>query len=539
MSPFDVSPPPPDWREVINRRRGPSPSVPLLPFAKSLTLLDELFARHGLEDEVGSVTAEMRKRPIPHVFPLDKVRPLIDLCRSWYPLIMARALPAIKPPLQALNATSRLGWPEFKHTLDKRGDVLKFFGELQNGVEARLRGCYTIMNVRLQDEPKQKERDFLFIDKKGRVYEQTITAQDRMISMRSGTQRMASRTRLVFNLAIANLVKQALDTAIHKYWLTFPLFGHNLYANSGREEIPGTAVAFDVKHFERHTAAVCRLRAEIIGGNYGLCAITMMDAPFLVPNDEWNGAFLIRVRRDLGWSEQFASGSSEVAPAQKEIMLILFSEFFHRTRGLTREAAIELALAGGPPDLRIKNYGDDNCMFGDKQSALQLLSFLQGYLDAEEEIPPKFLGFERSTTEQRWILPLASYLRKTYLNERRPGSNFRPYPCFGWIKKRSVYGEYGPKNMAATFYPEEDEALAAHGLPWSAVIQQASVEEQIIEKGGTRLGLERLSWMLDKYHLLSEEDKLATGLFQGLSQQESGLIIKWLLPTEWRAKLSW
>jgi hypothetical protein len=520
-------------RRIIPKRRGSSSSVPLANWEQQVELQDHLFSMFGLDDLENCTTGEMSSRPVPHVFETKEVKAITALFEKWAVRIYATLLPFIRPPVQVFNKTSRLGWPEFSRPDDKREALRPYFAELVNEGTGFLRDSFISMNVRLQAESVNKEREFLFVTSESEVVKRKVTRKERVIHTPVG-RRVGSRVRLVFNLPVANLLNQILDSAIHNWLLTHPVFHHNMYSMAASGRLSGAVLFFDVKHFERHTALIVRRRAEIIGGLYSAIVQTFNAAPFLCPSDDWKRFKLLWPARDAGFSDQFASGNSAVAPAQKEVFLALYSEFATRDLGVPEDQAIAWVLNGGDHRLTIMNYGDDNAVCGDPGILKALLPFLQQYLHAEEEVPSKFLGF--LYTDNGWKLGVRSYLEKTYLNERRPGSNFRKYPCRGWKLKRENYSRYGLAEITTQVIPHEDAKLTSVGLPWSMILAEAAREEA---RARDLAGQDNVNWIMGKDYLMTPEEKIATGLFQGMMPEDTAPFIKALLGDEWRRKISW
>lgn len=519
---------------IINPRRGPTLSVPWLDFQDQIKIQDQLFGQFGLDDLVGCTTAEMRSRPVPHVFEATKTKALTDLYVKWLPLIFARIIGELHPPTQVFNKTSRMGWPVFGRAQFKKEACLKFFQLVRDGDFGFFENCFHTINVRLQAESRAKERDFLFIARDGLVYPRRIDEKARTFkSKKLGATRIASRTRLVFNLPVPNLYAQCFDTAVHNTLLKKASFHHNMY-DPTLAPFSGPTMFFDVKHFERATAGAVRARSALMGGKYGQIGDLFANAPFLCPSDDWKVAWLLWVDRESGWSDQFASGYSPVAPVQKEIFWALLAEFAVRTFGMSPDAALDWAAGGGDHRIRIKNYGDDNAYAGDEKALSDCFSFLKQYLDVELEDPPKFLGFLHRV--DGWKLGVRSYLEKTWLNERPPFSTFRKFPNYGWVLKRQIYKKFGVPELAKEVFPAEDDLLAAAGMPWSEVERAATLEEATA-KQFTALTLDSL--VHDKDWLMTAEEKLKTGMFEGLTPDETAPIIKDLLSEEWLKRLAW
>lgn len=531
---YRTKPAPDGLREVINPRRGAIRTVPFLSWKQYLASKDALFGAFGLEKYQGCATAEMYSRPVPHVFPVKETAALTSLYEERAPAVLAFLLARIQAPLQTLNKQSRLGWPWFDRPDSKRARLLPFFNKAMDGqLEEMMNGCFIIMNVRLQAEPSDKERDMLFCTDEGSVYSAKVDKERRTVTVGDLGRLTAARTRLVFNLPWPNLFKQVLDTAIHNVLLSFPVFHHNLYAKTGYIPVQPHYRALDVKHFERHTATLARARAKLLGGLYGRIAQIFADAPFLCPSDNWKKTFLLWPNRDAGFSDQYASGDSAVAPVQKEVFLILYSKFAETHLGVPPSESIKWVLAGGDTRLTIHNYGDDNLLSGDPGAVQAAFDFLAQYLHVEEEDPAKFLGF--LLTPEGFRLGPSSYLLKTWLNERAPFSAFRKYPYLGWVAKRKIYDQYGTADIRNDIFPAEDKLLAAGGLPWSDVLTYS--QREALSLASRTTAFRNPSWLLDKDYLMTAEEKVATGLFEGIYPAETKPMIRSLLDPQWHKLL--
>jgi hypothetical protein len=498
-------------------------------------VMEQMFTHFKLEQYIGCVTGEMHKRPVPHAFKTEETQALVSLYERRAPAILERILTQIKPPLQPLNKQSRLGFPFFTRPDSKRTTLLPYFSKLEElGPEELLEKAFIIMNVRLQAESRRKKRDMLFLADDGTVYNQEVTEKDRTIKILKGEyEKVASRTRLVFNMPAPNLYKQVLDSAIHAVLLEHPAFGHNMYASTGTLPVRGATLCFDVKHFERHTASISRARAKLIGGLYGRIVDCFTKAPFLCPSDTWKSYHMLWPDRAAGWSEQFASGDSAVAPLQKEVFLALYMEVAERILGIPATQSMDFVLQGGDERLTIRNYGDDNSLSGDRHVLDETFSLMKEYLHVEKEDPEKFLGF--LWTQDGWRLGVNSYLEKTYLNERAPFSPFRKYPLFGWVEKRKVYQQYGVADLDGKVFPMENLILDQHSRPWSKYLIGAQTEAH---QASRMLGAWRHpAWLLGKDWQMTAEEKINTGLYEGLYPAETKPMIRKLLGERWRGGL--
>jgi hypothetical protein len=509
-------------RQIVPPRRGAVLSPPGLMWRQAVRLQEALFSEFGLEDLAKCTTGEMPSRPIPQFFNPKQVEPLRRLYAAYAPDLFAEILPQLKVPLQPLNRISKLGWPHFNRPESKRPVVLSEFKEVaRRGVDSYLQGAFVSQNVRLQDESPKKTRSFQFIGKDGVAYNKQVSGPQREIPTPVGP-RTGSRTRLVFNYPVLNLVKQVYDTAIHNTLLTYPVFHHNMYERHSSLVRPDSVRAFDIKHMERFTAGVIEERGEVIGGNYGKLQRAFLNLPFLCPSDDWKSYWLVKAAP--GSMVQFGSGDSAVAPSQKEAFYCVYRQVVADLLGLRGRAGHEFVLKGGDSRLQILNYGDDNFVSGDPSLLKEVGPLLASVLDVEEEDPPAFLGF--AYREGRFELRPRSYLVKTYLNERPPGRFFRKYPYFGWREKRKTYMQYGDQVKMNKIFAAEDSLLARTELSWREVLLRAQEEEN-------RLAKDAGSWravnlILGKEYLLTAEEKLASGQYEGLSREEAGEMFEWL-----------
>jgi hypothetical protein len=537
-------------REVLNPPRGPSRSVPGLDWDTEKFVKNALFERYGLENYIGCVTAEMTYgRPVPHVFPLTETAALTQLYEEEIAPIHAYLFALMKPPTQAYTTESRLGWPFFDRPEDseppqsRRSRLLPIFNEILDRQSLDfLKNCFIINNVRLQAEPLTKKRTFLFLEEDGSVFEHTVTKEDRAVDLPTGEIGYASRTRIIFNMPILNLLMQIFDTAEHNAMLEFPIFHHNMYSPEGTLPVIGAMLAADVKHFERHTAEICRRRAKRIGGIYGAGSELFTNAPFACRARNSKAVYWLRVLREHGLSDQFASGLSAVTTAQKEVFLCLFVRFARDVLGIPRDRVIPWVLNGGDASFTIRNYGDDNAWSGDPKKLTACMEFMSQYLAIEEEVPPKFLGFVWQ--DGRWQLPLTSYLLKTYLNERSPydrsgriGTRFRQYPFFGWVEKRKVYAEHGDPRLRNEVFAFENSLLEQVGLPWATVLEEARIQaQQLGEQDAYRTNPKVL---LGKEWMLTARERIEAGLAEGLYPGETGPMLKAMVGDETKRWFKW
>lgn len=523
--------------KIVNPRRGAMLSVPGLTLKQNCDVADIMFERFKLDQFVGCITAEIEHRPIPFVFKTSETRALTELYIKWAPYIFNRIMRELKPPVQTYNKVSRLGWPYFTNPPNKQDYLSLDFSDLVHDSRAleRYNGSFVGIGLRLQAESTKKEREFLFLTDDYQVVKRVVTRAEREIEVSGVGKRIASRFRGVNNMPLPNLFKQILDTAIHAVLLRYPAFHHDMF-NKKLLPVTGFHMCFDVKHFERFTADAVRHRAQLLGGMYQKIGSLFNVIPYAVPTEGRRKFAYLWPNRDEGWSDQFASGDSAVAPVQKEIFTAIYGEFFRTTRGLSYEQAIELVWQGGDERLTIRNYGDDNSVNGHKPDVMAVFNHLKQYLHVEVEDPPKFLGFVWYGDELGWRLSKDSYLTKTYLNERAPYTNFRKYPNLGWVEKRKVYATLGHPEIAAEVFPFEDKILASQNLFWYEVEHRAANERS----GADRVpGVLTPNWILGKDWAMTAEEKLQTGEFFGFMPPQTGPIIKLLVGEQWRKLLAY
>jgi hypothetical protein len=492
-----------------------------------LTIADTLFSEFGLDDYVGCVTSEMKERPIPHVFKVEETKKLTDLYKSWLPLITARILRELTPPVQPFNKKSRLGYFRFDNPHDKERVLKDEFEKLASRGLADYADAFTIVNVRLQAEPRTKVREALFLSETGQVELKQVDQKARKVDVKQLGTRIASRVRLIFNLPMPNLYKQVYDTAAHNVLLKYPAFHHDMFIK-GTLPVTGFHLCFDVKSFERYTADAVRARAEYLGGFYGEIGSMFAKIPFAVKAGK--NTFFIWPDRAGGWADQYSSGDSAVAPVQKEILTAIYASFVVTEFGLSRESAIEFVWSGGSENFRIRNYGDDNSVSGDKGIIDRFLTYAQLFMKAEPEEPPKFLGFVWNRETLKWELPASSYLLKTWLNERRPFSRFRRYPNLGWFQKRQVYEKYGAPIISTEIFKREDDLMEKNGLTWARILERASAEDE--SSKALRRVSPSVDLILDREYALTAQQKLDSGDYFGLTEDQTAPILRHLIDSK-------
>jgi hypothetical protein len=524
---------------VVNPRRGPTVSVPGMSMANQMELSDIMFQRFGFDELVGCITAEPYSRHIPQVFQSSEVSKLTELYASYIQEFLSTVLEGVMAPFQTYNKYSRIGYPIFANPENKQAVLEQMFEPFQRGDFSLLQGSYTIMNVRLQAEDKNRKRNFQFITSDGKVYDKEVGMKDRLIKVfdkKTGefVWRVASHRRLTFNYNGGNLFKQIIDTMVHDSLLKHPIFHHDMY---GKKFVPitGHHVCTDVSHYERFVAGCVDIRAKLFGGNYEVIHNTMRNSPFLVPSDDWEAFYFISPNREEGWQAQFGSGDSAVAPVAKEMEGIKTAEFFVQNFGMTRSQAIMHTLRGGDSRLNFRNYGDDMSLSGEKSLVEEYQAFVNEYIPTKEEHPPKFLGFVY-WPDGRWLLGASSYLEKTYLNERAPGSYFRKYPYFGWTERRKIYTQYGDPMITTDIYPFENEEFKKFDFSWEEVLTEASNDMRRLSRVGIELNRD---FVMGKDYRMSADDKMKSGNYFGFAPDKTAGMCRTLLDRSWKGVISW
>jgi len=512
--------------------------VPGLDWAEAQGVKTSLFVKFGLEEYVNCVMAEPYRRQIPQAMRPDQLSALAQVYEKWAPRLFEIVMPQIEAPLQPLNKESRLGWPAFNRPESKKEHLKIRFPAYMADLEGELRGAYVIQNVRLQEESPSKTRDYTYLTAEGKTYQHTLVKTDRMVATPLGPM-IAARARLVFNYPEVNLLKQIGDSALHNVYMKYDLWHHNMYSVDFSRRLPRFLLSFDIKHMERFTAAVILKRAEILGGNYERVERVFLALPSLCPSDARNKkdkvAYLVSIVAPF--LMQFGSGNSAVASSQKEAFFCPYCEFVEQYFNMTADEAAHFVLRGGDSRLRIINYGDDNLIGSDDGSVIldECFEFLSRYFEAEKDDVPSFLGFKFSGERAKMELKLSSYLFKTYMNERPPGGGFRKYPFFGWVEKRKVYAAYGDPRIATEVFPTEDALLERTSTTWGKVLEEAQVESlELAAKAGHWM---KPAWLLQKDWLMTAQEKIALGLFEGLEPQETRPLLLWLFGDKWSKEI--
>lgn len=539
------------WYRLVPRRRSGDYSLPLtrdrvLSIEGEFRIGDELLTKFGLSNFVGGSNAESPSRPIPTVFRASDTDAITNVVVPRLPDLFRWLAPQVRAPWQSYTEQSRLGPPYYKPYDDKRW-VLS--SEATGLLQSYLSMDYSILDnfatgigQRIQAEDINKPRVFTFLNPSGVPYQATLNRKDIKVNVWNHP-RHPGRQRNVFNQGSFNLLNQAVDSAFNDVYGRHPAFHHDV-ARAGAM-VKGPVLAFDVSHMERLTARIVFERAAVIGGTYDGFQRYMKKMPYLVPTDDWSRAFFIWVNYEDGWMAQFGSGNSAVSPSQKDIFMVLYSLFAEQCLGVPREKSFDWVAAGGNERLRIFNFGDDNFIFspaGEQKVLDDVFAFMSQYLTVKVETPPKFLGLEYDGKEFR--LTVASYLLKTYQNERGPVPPFRRYPNMGWVEKRKLYSQIGYPIIGGKVIPEEDRLLKEHGAPWVHVLSKAIEERDALNRENAlkQSYFSSAAYLLGKAdYLIDHETKVKVGSiggYTGFTPRETTPIVKYAVNKELSAMLT-
>lgn len=494
-------------------------------------------------------TGEMRSRPIPFVSTDSKPLNTARIFKRYILHVLSFLCPDITPAVQTINKISSLGYPisanpgdgidrrpgsptfNMKVYQSKFDVMLDLFAPMFDGDFSVYKDGYHTIGCRKQNEPPSKEREFQFISDDGVIYQQIIDAQQRVIEVPTIGPMVGSRTRTITRPPVVNLFLQCWDTLLHNAIKRHRLFDSNVYT---RERWPSDAhvVSFDCKHYERYMGLCAIEYAHAIGGAYGEQLLRLIYYPFIVPSDTWRRFFWIKPRYAPGVYPQFSSGLSPVAPLGKLTNVCIQVSYFHEIKKLDLFTAIATVFSGVSDKMRRWSFGDDNRIMGDPEEIAQFTAYLGTFLELEFDDPPKYLGTVFRRDQQRWMLPASTYNLKLYQPER--DYEWKDFPNLGMLERRRTFTEFGEPEIASDIIPYEDELWLAVGHPF-ADIAAAAVAEKIKAQ---RKGIELNSMLVtDKDYLMSEEQKIACGLFWHLKPEVTATIVLKLVGPDVRALL--
>jgi len=502
------------------------------------------YAHADLSEYNDCWTGEMAMRPIPFVSTDQKPLRTQDLFNKYIGVVFDYLLPKLLPAYQTINKVSSLGYPISANPgtgLNERGIkewqskfdvVLDLFIPMQEGDFSLYKEGYHTIGVRKQNEPPDKLRDFQFIDSNGSIFQLEVGAKEREIEVPQLGTMIGSRTRTIVRPPVVNLWLQCWDTILHNAILAHPLFDSNVYVHT---EWPSDShfVTFDCKHYERYLGLCAISYAEAVGGRYGEQLNQLIHYPFIVPSSDWKRFFEITPQYRPGVYPQFSSGLSPVAPLGKLTNICVQVAYFVEVKHQDANTAIATVFSGISDKMRRWSYGDDNKVLGDETEVHQFTSFMSDYLEIELDPVPHYLGtvFRRDTG--RWMLPKDTYNLKLYQPER--DFEWKDYPNLGMVERRATFSKYGEPEIGRIIIPYEDELWNAINHPFVEVAAAAVAERIKASQKGIQLNKYLVT---DKDYLMTEEERIASGLYWHLKPDVTTGIVLSLVGNNVRERLT-
>jgi hypothetical protein len=538
-----------DWKRVIAKRRAPVRPIPGLDNAQVQYMREMIYPEFGLEQYLQTWSGEMAARPIPFVSTDDKPLKTKTLYEKYAPAVYDYILPFVKPGAQSINKTSRLGYPVFSNPgdgIDRRPSSPSYGFQTQASkwdvflslLQPMYQGDFSLYKegvhtegCRTQNDPPDKVREQQFITADGVPYSHETTPLDRTILVPEVGELIGSRSRIITQAPVCNLALQCFDTLINNALGEFHLFDSNVY-DKRAWDYEGELLTFDCKHYERYTGLCALVTAKIIGGHYGEVLDWMINYPVIVPSDDRTNVWEIKPIFGPGSYPQFYSGLSLVADGNKIVNACVQVAFFHEVLKLPMNTAIEVALSGTGHGLRRWNFGDDNRAVGEKGIVNAWFHWMSEYFVTERDEVPRYLGTVYRPDLRRWCLPLETYVIKGAQPER--DYSYKDYPNLGLTLRRRTFIEYGEPEISSKVIPLEDDAYNAVGYPWINIVHKAHVEEKQAEAKSQSLN-EYVT--ADKEYLMTEAEKIASGLYWYLTKEQTASIALRLVSPAIRAKL--
>lgn len=489
-------------------------------------------------------TGEMSQRPIPFVSTDSKPLRTQEVFRRHIEAVLDYLCPNIQPAIQTINKVSSLGYPincnpgsgtnaqGVKEYASKFDVVLDIFRILQTGDFSMFTDSYHTIGLRKQNESPDSKRDFQFISRSGKIFQQTISREQRIIDVPPLGAMIGSRSRTIVRPPVVNLWLQCWDTLLHNAIMQQPLHDANIY-NTISWPSSTYFVTFDCKHYERYLGLCALTYANIIGGVYEEQALQLIHAPFIVPSNDWKQFFEIQPQYRQGVYPQYSSGLSSVAPLGKLTNICVQVEYFTKVKHQDERTAIATVFSGTSEGLRRWSYGDDNRVMGDKIEIENFCDFMSEYLEIERDDPPRYLGAIYRRDLCRWVLPRDTYVLKLYMPER--DFEFKKFPNLGMVERRITFTKYGEPEIGAHIIPFEDELWTAIGHPFTE-IATAAVGERL---AAARAGVHFSKWLVtDKEYLMTEQEKAASGMYWHLKPEVTTGIVLSLVGDTMRKKLT-
>jgi len=518
----------------------------------------------GLEEYNDCWTFEPRKRPIPFVATDSKPERALELFSKYAPILLDFLLPHVVPHTQTYNKVSAIGYPvnenpvketqietsaavlqvfddlgldkkylEPEATRGKMSILNALFTDFDNGDIRICNKSFTTIGGRLQTDPPDKVREHLFITSKGVIYKGEVTRADRTEYVKEiGRDMIGSRYRGVNNPAVINLYNQCWDSMLHNAIMKFPLCDSNMY---NKVEWPGDIqfTTFDFKHFERYMGKIVLAYADMIGGRYGEWLTKIVHDPLLVKSDDDKAGFLITPIFTRNQYPQFGSGLSPVATIGKLTNLVSIMGYLHQVEGVNVTQTAQVALSGEYGGLRFWMYGDDNRIAGPKSKRDAYVAWQKEVFDVEvDQNQAIYLGMIYRDDIKRFVLPFATYNKKLYNPER--DHTWRTYPHLGNVERRNTFREYGEPEIGSSIIPYENGLFDETGHPYQEMIADAQKERMLMERAHAQPDKKFLT---DKEYLMTDSERLASGMFWGLSPERTKQIVLSLVSENIKSKL--
>jgi len=547
---FKVRPADSDWRRVISKRRNPVRPIPGMDNDDVQVMREGLYPLAGLEEYLQTWSGEMKSRPIPFVSTDSKPLDTQKLYDKYMPEILRFLLPYVKPGVQTINKISRLGYPVFGNPgdgIDRKSNSPTYGFKTQRSkfdewlilakpiyygdIELYRNGVHTEGN-RTQNDPPDKSRDQQFIDDTGTPYAHETTPHDRIGVVPDLGELILSRSRIITQAPACNNATQCWDTLLNNVLGQFHLFDADVYSDqSWRYE--GQLVTFDCKHYERYTGLCALSYADLIGGNFGTLLRWMINYPVVVPSDSWRSFWEIQPIFGPGSYPQFYSGLSPVADNNKLVNVAVQVAFFHEHIGLSITEAIAETLSGVGHGMRRWNFGDDNRAVGEPGVIKAWLEWMKTYFAIDIDEIPTYLGTIFRADLKKWCLPRRTYLLKMFQPER--DFSWKEFPNMGLVLRRETFLRYGEPEIGSELVPIEDRLLTEVGLPWVDIVNKGHAEMRNAK--AVRVQFDKYV-AADKEYLMTEQQKIASGMYWHLSAEQTASMAISLVGKEIKERLS-
>jgi len=455
-----------------------------------------------------TLTYEPRPRPIPHAFESGKYTKSVEVYKEH--ILEFFKYVTIVDTVITFQRKSRSGYPFFQlGTEASKAEAVKL--TLDQVLTGKFWNGYVILNKRLQAEIRTKLREYYFIDEKGHITLKEVGETYRAVPKLDGF--LGSRIRLVFNYPLENLLKQVADTLIHNGIMKIPMFHHQMTVKPPK--LRKAKIFVDTKYFERHVGALLLVRSEFIGEGYHALQTHLRSCPFLVPTDNFNTCYTIGVKD--GYEVQLGSGDSAVAPIAKEFIATILLAYCKK-----KNLEFDKLLKHELPEFAVYDYGDDIIITSDDPDwSIDVYQFMAQFLQLEIEEPPRFLGYEYNDQQDDFKLAERSYVNNFYRPENAPLSALREYFFLGYFQRIAEYRKHGNQQVQDFIDVEQDMLNKYRKL---SEYEDRRLSD-IAKLGNTSLPT---NYVLGKYYLLTEEEKVRLGIADALDDATKRTAIRYL-----------